>query len=67
MQIPTVDYTADTAAAEFTSSLKNTGFSVLSNHPIDFSLISAVYSEWESFFDSKQKQLYLFDLEKQDG
>lgn len=67
MQVLTVDYSSEAAPSEFTRSLKQTGFAVLSNHPVDFSLITSVYAEWDAFFKSDRKNEYLFDLEKQDG
>lgn len=67
MRVLTVDYSTASAPKDFTKSLKQTGFAVLSNHPVDYALIQAVYAEWDSFFHSDQKNNYLFDLEKQDG
>ena len=52
MNILSVDYYADDAAADFTKSLKETGFAVLKTHPIDWELIQTVYQEWEAFFKS---------------
>ena len=43
MQLPTVDYKADDAAAQFVESLRNTGFGVLKNHPIPQSLVESIY------------------------
>lgn len=68
MQVLKVDYQSADASAEFTRSLKETGFGVLYNHPIDQQLIDEVYAEWQAFFaDAPLKQKYLFDKEKQDG
>ena len=66
-KIKTVDYLKDDAPNQFVSSLKNTGFAVLKNHPIDNDLVKEVYSDWENFFDSSAKNNYLFHKEKQDG
>lgn len=38
MNIQVVDFQATSAPAEFTLSLKDTGFAVLTNHPINFDL-----------------------------
>lgn len=65
--ILTVDYAADDAPNQFTASLKETGFAVLSNHPIQPALIDAVYSDWQRFFADDAKLKYRFDPEKQDG
>lgn len=67
MNVQTVDYNSSSAPEEFTKSLKDTGFAVLSNHPIKFNLIQEVYHEWEEFFKSNSKNNYLFDEIKQDG
>ena len=61
------NYKDETAPREFTRSLRQTGFSVLTDHPIDMSLIETVYSEWAAFFGSNKKDKYLFDPTKQDG
>jgi isopenicillin N synthase-like dioxygenase len=67
MQILTADYKKSDAQEVFVESLKNTGFGVLKNHPIEFELICNVYQEWEKFFNSEDKHQYLYDKEKHDG
>ena len=67
MNVRKVNYKDETAPREFTRSLRQTGFSVLTDHPIDMSLIETVYSEWAAFFESNKKDKYLFDPTKQDG
>ena len=67
MNILSVDYYADDAAADFTKSLKETGFAVLKTHPIDWSIIQTVYKEWQDFMKSGDAGKYLFDKENQDG
>lgn len=67
MQIAIVDYKNKMAAKEFTDSLHNTGFGVISNHPIDISLIDDVYEEWRQFFQNPHRHDYLFDKTTQDG
>ena len=59
--ILTIDYQSNSLGAQFTTSLKNTGFAVLKNHPIPKNLISDIYDEWKLFFDSNYKHSYLFD------
>lgn len=65
--ILTVDYADQGAPAEFTLSLKDSGFAVLRNHPIQAALIESVYSDWQGFFADDNKFNYRFDPEKQDG
>lgn len=67
MQVLKVDYSAKNAPELFTQSLKDTGFGVLYNHPVDQELIDDVYQEWEGFFASDYKKRYLFNRETQDG
>ena len=67
LNIQVVDFQSTSASAEFTQSLKNTGFAVLTNHPINFELVHTVYEEWEVFFSSDSKHEYKFNLKEQDG
>jgi isopenicillin N synthase-like dioxygenase len=67
MLITPVDFTSPTAAKDFTESLHNTGFGVLTNHPLSQTLVNTVYAEWYAFFQSEAKKLYAFDPEKFDG
>ena len=67
MNVLTVDFNSADAPEKFTKSLKDTGFAVLSNHPIKFDLIQEVYGEWNGFFSNTSKIDYLFDDVKQDG
>ncbi len=67
MSLPVVDYTAKDAPQQFVKSLKETGFSVLTNHPIKQSLVESIYHNWQVFFNSQDKQKFAFDVEKQDG
>ena len=48
-QLPTVDYRADDAAAQFVESLRNTGFGVLKNHPIPQELVESIYKMIKNF------------------
>ncbi len=65
MQI--VDYKSADAPRLFVESLRETGFGVLENHPIDQELVNSIYNAWQEFFDGQDKYNYLFDEEKQDG
>jgi len=65
--IQVVDFQSALAPTAFARSLKNTGFAVLTNHPINIELVNVVYNEWEVFFNSGNKHDYKFNLEKQDG
>ena len=66
-EILTIDYQSSKLGSKLTQSLKNTGFAVIKNHPIDKILISSIYDDWKSFFNSDSKNKYLFHKVKQDG
>lgn len=67
MKLEAVDYTAENAEELFVESLRNTGFGVLKNHPIQQKLVSSIYEHWNTFFNSDEKQDYYFNVETQDG
>lgn len=67
MQIQVVDFQDKNAPADFTKSLRETGFGVIANHPIDFSKVTEAYREWEAFFKKDDKFKYEFAEETQDG
>ncbi len=67
MQLQAIDYTSATAQEDFVKSLRETGFGVLKNHPIQKTLVSAIYSEWQTFFNSEEKHNYLYNKGTQDG
>ncbi|CAM3978531.1 isopenicillin N synthase family dioxygenase [Shewanella aquimarina] len=67
MKLETIDYRAQDSAKRFVESLRETGFGVLSNHPIDKALVDTIYEEWQAFFNSDEKQNYLFKPETHDG
>ncbi|WP_318405098.1 2OG-Fe(II) oxygenase family protein [Photobacterium leiognathi] len=67
MKLEAVDYTAENAKQLFVESLRNTGFGVLKNHPIQQKLVQSIYDNWYQFFNSKEKADFLFNVETQDG
>lgn len=67
MKLDTIDYRAADSAEKFVQSLRDTGFGVLSNHPIDKQLVEDIYSEWQAFFNTEEKRAFLFKPETQDG
>ena len=66
-KIQTIDFLSENAPRNFVRSLKETGFAVIKNHPIDDELLDSVYKEWNNFFSSREKFRYPFDRDKQDG
>ena len=67
MHLPVVDFTSPTAPEEFCKSLRETGFGVLKNHPLDQHLVESIYAEWLAFFKSEAKRQYPNDPVKHDG
>jgi isopenicillin N synthase-like dioxygenase len=61
MYVKNINYKSPNCAPEFAESLRETGFAVLSNHPIPQKSVEAVYEDWEKFFKSEEKNKYLFD------
>lgn len=55
MAIRVVDFKSEQAGAEFEKTIRETGFGVLSNHPINIKLVNEVYALWEDFFHSDEK------------
>ena len=45
-----VDYTTPNAKQDFVRSLRETGFGVLKNHPLNQSQVQAIYEQWRIFF-----------------
>lgn len=76
-EVLVVDYQEKNAPELFTKSLKETGFAVLTNHPVAEELIQGVYNEWNVFLkelDSERRagkmgriDKYKFDPVHQDG
>lgn len=67
MAIHSVDFTASDAQGQFVSSLVETGFGILKNHPLEQSFINQIYHDWAEFFLSDDKHQYDFDPKNLDG
>lgn len=67
MEVAVVDYKSSDAPAEFTESLRLTGFAVVVNHPIDYELVKRLHDEWLAFFRSERKWDFLPGEHDQDG
>lgn len=65
--IQTVSYTSPEAPAAFTRSLRETGFAVLTDHPIAPGRIQQAYRDWGGFFNSEAKHDWRVDPQRQDG
>jgi isopenicillin N synthase-like dioxygenase len=67
MKIQIVDYQNKDAGKLFVQSLRETGFGVLINHPVQQELVESIYKNWFDFFSTEEKRSYSFDPKKQDG
>ncbi len=67
MKLEAVDFTAPDAQQKFVESLRQTGFGVLKNHPISQASVTSIYANWQAFFNTDEKQTYLYNKDKQDG
>lgn len=67
MKLEAVDFQSPNAPQEFVQSLRDTGFGVLKNHPIRQQLVSSIYQNWQTFFDTDDKYNYRYNLGTQDG
>lgn len=66
-QIKVVDYQSADAPEQFSKSLRETGFGVIANHPVDQELINRNYALWHEFFQSEDKHNYEFDPKTHTG
>ena len=62
-----VDFTAEGADEAFVASLRETGFGVLREHPLDPALVDRIYEAWTDFFASDAKYDFLFRRVEHDG
>lgn len=67
MDIKVVDLKSTGAGKLLAESFKETGFGIVTNHPISPDLINSVYSQWQGFFGSERKHDYTYDPSDQNG
>jgi isopenicillin N synthase-like dioxygenase len=67
MRLEAVDFTAPDAPQKFVESLRQTGFGVLKNHPIQQASVASIYANWQTFFNDEKKHQYLYNKGTQDG
>lgn len=67
MNVQSIDYQKIDAAQLLVQSLHETGFAVLHNHPVSQKKLSRIYQAWLDFFQSTEKQQYLYDPEDKNG
>ncbi len=61
MDVAVVDFEAEDAPELFARSLRETGFAVLTNHPLSWERVEGIYQEWSDFFDSPSAMNYVTD------
>jgi isopenicillin N synthase-like dioxygenase len=66
-ELAKVPYGNSDAPLMLIESLHQTGFAVITGHPIAFNLIAETYQEWQQFFNSPAKHDYTFDPALQSG
>ncbi|MEM7081721.1 MAG: 2OG-Fe(II) oxygenase family protein [Pseudomonadota bacterium] len=59
MELDAICYTDGDAPQRFVDSLRETGFGVLTEHPLQHDQVNAIYSSWKGFFDDQRKHDYL--------
>jgi isopenicillin N synthase-like dioxygenase len=67
MDVLTVRYGAEDTGVRLAWSLRETGFAVVTGHPVPRDLMEQAYAEWERFFASPEKHDFTFDVKRQDG
>ncbi|MEP1383119.1 MAG: 2OG-Fe(II) oxygenase family protein [Paraglaciecola sp.] len=67
MELTAVDYQAPNADKLFVESLHKTGFGVLKNHPISKERVTSIYKNWQAFFNTDEKNDFLYNRETHDG
>ena len=67
MDVAVVDYQSPDAPKRFTESLRDTGFAVLTNHPVQYDMVQRLQNEWLNFFRAGNKWDYLPSEGGQDG
>ena len=67
MELAALDFQTEGTDVQFVESLRNTGFGVLENHPLDLDLIASIYEHWFDFFKSSRPSSYVLKRDTQDG
>ena len=67
MNVETVDFKDPDAPIALQRSLRETGFAVLANHPIDAHRIDDIYAKWGEFFGGETKFDFTVEPPRHDG
>lgn len=67
MSVLTVDFQSPDAHSQFFQSLKDTGFAVLTHHPLNNELLKTVHEEWRAFYNTGKQHDYPWINDTQEG
>lgn len=67
MNVLKVEYGKAGASKRFAESLRDTGFAVITHHPVPSGLVETTFADWKRFFEGGEKNQYLFNPETQSG
>ncbi|ASK79825.1 2OG-Fe(II) oxygenase [Paraphotobacterium marinum] len=67
MILQAIDYNSENFGKDFAESLKETGFGVIKNHPISKNKVQTIYQNWANFFNTDEKNNFIFNKDTQDG
>lgn len=67
MAVKVIDYRDKQAPQQFAMGLKETGFAVITHHPLSVPLIDETYAKWYEFFHSPDRFNFTFDKKTHDG
>jgi isopenicillin N synthase-like dioxygenase len=62
-----LDFQSADCDQQFVASLRDIGFAVLKNHPLDMTLVNTIYDEWRAFFSTDRKFEFELNKDTQDG
>jgi len=62
-----IDFHSADCSQQFVASLRDIGFAVLENHPLDMTLVNTIYNEWRNFFSTQRKYDFELNKDTQDG
>ncbi len=67
MRVASIDFMDKNSLSLFAESIHQTGFAILSHHPLDQNLIKETYLDWKAFFASAEKFNFQYDQKSLDG
>ncbi|MFT4820440.1 MAG: isopenicillin N synthase-like dioxygenase [Candidatus Azotimanducaceae bacterium] len=62
-----IDFHHADCSQQFVASLRDIGFAVLENHPLNMTLVNTIYTQWREFFSTSRKYEFELNKDTQDG